>query len=221
MRLSRNSDIVPHFSLPKTVGLPLVTKLRELLEPEQMKALCNAPDTSRLAGMMHKALLHTMATTGARVAEIVGMKFADISLSTEDGRIGYIVMVAGKNKAEATPRSIGAGAYNAICEWLDARGKQTDVESEYIFTGFSGRGSRGPRSSHIHTVSAWATVQRYAEAVGLEHVKPHDFRRFVAEQLGTAAGIKVAQTQLGHANIATTAQYMRDKPVLGGTDDLF
>jgi hypothetical protein len=31
MRLSRNSDIVPHFALPKTVGLPLVTKLRELL----------------------------------------------------------------------------------------------------------------------------------------------------------------------------------------------
>ena len=194
------------------------------LEPEQMREICDAPDTSSLAGKMHKALLHTMATTGVRVAEIVGMKMSDISLSNKDGRIGYIVMVAGKNKAEPTARSMGAGAYNAICEWLAARDKETGVKSDYIFTGTRGNGgSREASSTPIHTVSAWEIVKRYAAAVGLDmqNVKPHDFRRFVAEQLGEKHGIKKAQTQLGHANIATTAQYMRDKPVLGGTDDLF
>jgi len=70
-------------------------------------------------------------------------------------------------------------------------------------------------------VSAWEMVQRYARKVGLEHIKPHDFRRFVGTQLAKK-DIRLAQKQLGHADISTTAKsYVLDGPRLGVTDDLF
>jgi len=194
------------------------------LSPEQMAALCEAPDTSTLAGKMHKALLLSLSGVGMRVAEAVNMRFSDISLETDGERVGYVVKIAGKNKAEATDRSISVKAYNAICEWLEARERETGVKSEFIFTGTRGNGgSREASSQPIHTVSAWEIVKRYAKAADLDmhNVKPHDFRRFVAYRMGKKHGIKAAQTQLGHANIATTAGYMPDDPVLGGTDDLF
>jgi integrase len=48
-------------------------------------------------------------------------------------------------------------------------------------------------------------VQRYANAVGLEHVTPHDFRRFVGTQLAKR-DIRLAQNQLSHKRIETTAK---------------
>ncbi len=63
-------------------------------------------------------------------------------------------------------------------------------------------------------------VQRYAAAVGLEHIKPHDFRRFVGTKLAKR-DIRLAQNQLGHKRIETTSQnYVLDAVRLGVTDDL-
>ena len=55
-------------------------------------------------------------------------------------------------------------------------------------------------------VSAWRTVQRYAAQVGLAHIKPHDFRRFVGTQLATRKGVHIAQQVLGHKDPRTTLQ---------------
>jgi integrase len=64
-------------------------------------------------------------------------------------------------------------------------------------------------------------VQRYAAKVGLEHIKPHDFRRFVGTKLAKR-DIRIAQKQLGHKSIETTARhYVIDGVALGATDNLF
>ena len=63
-------------------------------------------------------------------------------------------------------------------------------------------------------------VQRYANRLGLHHIKPHDFRRYVGTQLAKK-DIRLAQNQLGHKRIETTAQnYVLDSVRLGVTDDL-
>jgi len=181
---------------------------RTKISPEQMRSICEAPDAESLAGTMHRALLLTLAQSGLRISEAVTLTMAQIEYGADDsGRLGYTVSVMGKNKTEAEQRNIGTEAYNAICEWLAAREKLTDVDSEWIFTGFGGRGSRAPRSNHIHAVSAWEIVKRYAAAAQVEHVKPHDFRRFVGTRLVKEHGLRAAQKQLGHANIATTAKH--------------
>ena len=193
---------------------------RTAITPAQMRAITSAPDTTTLAGKMHHALLMTLAGSGLRVSEVVGLTSAQIQMGENDGLQGWTVLVAGKNKVTATARALSPAAKTAIDAWVSAR-SAAGVESDYIFTGFTGRGSRGLRSTPIATVSAWETVQRYAGVAGVENVKPHDFRRFVGTQLAKK-DIRLAQKQLGHASIETTAKhYVLDGAPIGATDNLF
>ncbi len=146
---------------------------------------------------------------------------AQIDFGVDDeGRTGWYVWVTGKNETEAGKRPLSAEAHRLIQSWLGARA-QVGVESDYIFTGFSGRGSRGPRTAPIRAGSAWELVQRYAAAVGLAHIKPHDFRRFVGTRLAKQ-DIRLAQKALGHKRIETTARhYVMDDLPLGRTDGLY
>jgi integrase/recombinase XerD len=94
------------------------------------------------------------------------------------------------------------------------------VDSDAIFTSFAGRGRRAT----VHPMSptaVWQAVQRYAAAVGLHHVKPHDFRRFVGTELAKR-DIRQAQKALGHTRIETTAKhYVLDELEVGLTDGLY
>ena len=64
-------------------------------------------------------------------------------------------------------------------------------------------------------------VSKYAVAVGLAHVTPHTFRRFVGTQLAKT-DIRKAQRALGHKRIDTTARhYVLDTLEVGLTDHLY
>ncbi len=73
----------------------------------------------------------------------------------------------------------------------------------------------------LSPVGGWLIVQTYARALGLAHIKPHAFRRFVGTQLARS-DIRKAQQALGHKRIDTTArQYVLDELEPGLTDDLY
>ncbi len=190
---------------------------RTKIKPSDMRKLCEQPDPFTPAGKMHRAFLLTLATTGLRIREAVTLTPAQISWGEVDGKTGWLVTVRGKNDVEPRKVALGVEAHEAIQAWLAAR----PVSSGWIFTGFGGRGSRDPQTTHIHPVSAWEMVKRYAKRAGLEHVKPHDFRRFVGTNLAKK-DIRLAQKQLGHKNINTTARhYVLDEVEPGITDKLF
>lgn len=193
---------------------------RTKISKEDMQRIIDAPDTATPAGMMHRALLLTLATSGIRISEAVTLKESQIEWHTdESGKSGWVIYVAGKNQVDEKPRALGSKAHLAIDSWLKTRAA-LGIDSEYIFTGFSGRGSRNPSDKPITRQAAWQTVQRYAKALGLAHIKPHDFRRYVGTQLA-AQDIRIAQNQLGHKRIETTAQnYVLDSVKVGVTDDL-
>jgi integrase len=193
---------------------------RTAITKTQMQAICDAPDRATLAGKMHHALLLTLGAGGMRITEAVTLQYGQIAWGEDDeGRQGWMVYIAGKNKVEPTPRPFSAKAKAAIDAWLQAR-SAAGIDAPYIFTSFGGRGDRAPSDRPMNRVSAWEMVQRYARRVGLEHVKPHDFRRYVGTQLAKK-DIRLAQVQLGHADISTTAKaYVLDGPRLGVTDDL-
>jgi integrase/recombinase XerD len=194
---------------------------RTAISPEQMRAICNAPSATSLAGKMHRALLATLAGSGCRISEVVSLTTAQMVHSTDDeGRSGWYLLVMGKNETEPGKRPLSDEAERQIREWLTAR-SAIGVDSDYVFTGFSGRGSRGPRCTPISPVSAWELVQRYSEAAGVPNVKPHDFRRFVGTRLAKK-DIRLAQRALGHKRIETTAKhYVMDDLPLGMTNSLY
>ena len=170
---------------------------RVRITPADMRKMCDAPDTSTPVGLRDAALLATLASTGARIASIAGLTIGQIS---KQGR-GYVVSIMGKNESEYRPVPLTVEAYKAIMAWIDRR----PAMSQHVFTSFSGRGNRAT-TEPMSEVSAWRTVQKYAAAVGLAHIKPHDFRRFVGTQLATRKGVHVAQQVLGHKDPRTTLQ---------------
>lgn len=192
---------------------------RTKILPEDMRRLCDAP-ADNLVGVMHRALLLTMASSGARISEVVTLKLTQIEKRTQGKKVGYVIVVSGKTDVGTREAPLGTEAYAAIQAWVKARAS-AGVTSEFIFTGFSGRGGRGLRTEHITTEAAWQTVKRYAEQCKLDFIKPHDFRRFVGTSLAKTDA-RQAQKALGHKDINTTYKhYVLDEMEVGLTDGLF
>jgi len=190
---------------------------RTKITPDDMRRLCESPDVTTLAGKMHRALLLTMASSGIRVSELVTLTPSQIERRQQGKKVGYIVRVTGKTDIDSREAPLSTEAWQAIQTWLAAR----PVSSGYIFTGFGGRGSREPQTNHIHQVSAWEIVKRYASKCGLESIKPHDFRRFVGTNLAKVDP-RQAQKALGHKSIDTTFKhYVLDEMEVGLTESLF
>jgi integrase/recombinase XerD len=128
----------------------------------------------------------------------------------------FFLEVLGKNQTAPRLAPLSHEAYAAVQAWLARR----PVQSAYVFTSFAGQGDRlTPRPMHIS--AAWRVVARYARDVGLQHVSPHSFRRFVGTELARK-DIRQAQKALGHQRIETTARhYVLDELAGGLTDHLF
>ena len=185
---------------------------RTRITPGQMRQLCETPDPRTLIGRRDRALLHTLATSGCRVSEVVTLTAAQ--LLSRDGN--FFLAVLGKNQTEARTAPLSHEAYASIQAWLARR----PVESAYLFTSFAGKGHR-PTARPMHLSAAWRAVQRAARRLELAHVKPHDFRRFVGTELARR-DIRLAQKALGHKRIETTArQYVLDELAGGLTDGLY
>jgi integrase len=185
---------------------------RTRITPGQMRQLCETPDPRTLIGRRDRALLHTLATSGCRVSEVVTLTAAQ--LLSRDGN--FFLTVLGKNQTEARTAPLSHEAYASIQAWLARR----PVESASLFTSFAGKGHR-PTARPMHLSAAWRAVQKAARRVGLAHVKPHDFRRFVGTELARR-DIRLAQKALGHKRIETTARhYVLDELAGGLTDGLY
>jgi integrase len=205
---------------PSAMKDKLKQNARTKIVSEDMRRLCDAPQADTLVGKMHRALLLTMASSGARISEIVTLKPTQIEARKKGKVESFVIIVSGKTDTGNREAPLSSEAFKAIQEWLTAR-SAVGVASEFIFTGFSGRGGRDPRSTHITTEAAWQTVKRYAEACQLAHIKPHDFRRFVGTTLAKD-NPRQAQKALGHKDIATTYKhYVLDEMEVGLTENLF
>lgn len=190
---------------------------RTMIMAVDMRRLCDAPNVDTLAGKMHRALLLTLASSGLRISEAITLTSRQIEPRQDKGRKGYLLSVLGKTDEHARLVPLSPEAYEAIQAWMEAR----PIASPWIFTGFTGRGSREPRSGRIHAVSAWKIVKRYANKCGLVSIKPHDFRRFVGTTLAKTDP-RQAQKALGHKDINTTYDhYVLDEIEVGLTDNMF
>lgn len=193
---------------------------RTRISPADMRRLCEAPDPNTLVGKLHRALLLTMASSGARISEVVTLKLTQIEQRTQGNKTGFVILVSGKTDAGTREAPLSTEAHEAIQTWIAARAA-VGVPSEWVFTGFSGRGGRSPRTEHITTEAGWQTVKRYAKSCGLDFVRPHDFRRFVGTNLAKVDA-RQAQKALGHKDINTTYRhYVLDEMEVGLTDGLF
>jgi integrase/recombinase XerD len=187
---------VREVALKERIRIPVV------ITPEQMEEITAQPDTDRLIGLRDLAMLLTLASSGLRVTSFCQLKQQQIVVGTS----GYQLMIRGKNDVDYSPVPLSASAYHAIQVWLAVR----LVPSEYLFTHFEGGEGAGPNArlsaELISDRSVRRIVRTYAQAVGLEGVKPHDFRRYLGTQL-SEIDVHQAMLALHHKNASTTLNH--------------
>jgi integrase/recombinase XerD len=179
--------------LPKALSVEEISKLIESTN--------NPADPSMLRD---RAILEILYGTGARVAELVSLEINDISKDLFDGEEITIVKLRGKGSKERLV-PIGRFALSALDDYLvrlrPTLASKNSQNERALF--LNARGTRLSRQS------AWTTVLRAAEAVGLQgRVSPHVFRHsYATHLLDGGADIRVVQELLGHASVTTTQIY--------------
>jgi integrase/recombinase XerC len=170
----------------------LTRRLPEILRPEEIIAVLEAPDESP-AGLRDRALLELLYSSGLRVSELCGLDIENVDLSER------LVRVMGKGRKERMV-PIGRPACEALRSWIAVRPKlATDPGS--LFVG--ARGKRlSPRSVRLRLDQAVLKG-----ALG-RHLHPHLLRHcFATHLLQGGADLRSIQELLGHSSLSTTQRY--------------
>lgn len=181
-------------SLPKTLTEAEVNRLMEAARSRGRNPVDRLRDT---------ALFELLYATGLRVSELVGLPVAAVR---GDPRM---ILVRGKgDKERMVPLS--APARTALAAWLAHRDAEDEAgrkagrpTSRYLFPGDG-------REGHLTRQYFHSLVKDVAVLAGLSpaRVTPHVLRHaFATHLLANGADLRVIQTLLGHADVATTEIY--------------
>ncbi|RJY08655.1 tyrosine recombinase [Aurantiacibacter aquimixticola] len=169
--------------LPKILSHGEIERLFARAEDE---AASDRPDALRML-----ALLELLYGSGLRATELVALPVSavprDAPFLTITGKGGQQRMVPVSRRAQA-----------AIARWMEAR---PDSGSPFLFPS---------RKAHIGRVRLYQLVKALAARADLDPAKisPHVLRHaFATHLLEGGADLRVLQTLLGHADIATTQIY--------------
>ncbi len=154
-----------------------------------------------------QAILETLYSTGARVSELVGMNWSDLSL--DEG----MVRLKGKGKKERLV-PIGHVAIEAIREYLAVTPVRANPATDKgAASPLDVRPADGPvfrnnRGGRLSVRSVERIVRRYGDRLQAGAVTPHTFRHsYATHLLDEGADLRVIQEMLGHASLATTQKY--------------
>ena len=175
-------------SLPRTLGGDEIERL-----------LTAAATHDGAAGLRMVALVELAYASGLRVSELLGLKVEAVR------RDPAFLIVRGKGGKERLA-PLNASAREAVKTWLIAReaarpGKTPD--SPWLFPSTSAKGHLTPRRFA-------QLLDQAAVDAGIDpaRVSPHVLRHaFATHLLEGGADLRVVQTLLGHADIATTQIY--------------
>jgi integrase len=174
-------------------------RLGNWLSVKQAQALLNAPDTSTKKGLRDRAILAVLLGCGLRRSEVAALTFGHIQ--QRDGRWCIVDLVGKHGRVRTVPMPTWVKV--AIDAWTSAAG----VVDGQVFRPVNRADE--VQATPLSEKVVWQLLQRYATAVGVPGIAPHDLRRTCAK-LCRAAGGELEQIQLllGHASVQTTERYL-------------
>lgn len=169
--------------------------LPRLLDHAAISALFATAEADACAGtpegLRLLALLELLYGSGLRATELVSLLIAAVP------RDAPFLTITGKGGVQRMV-PVSARAVRALSEWLAIRGKG----GRFVFPS--------PKGGHLSRVRLFQLLRDLAGRAGLdpETVSPHVLRHaFATHLLEGGADLRVLQTLLGHADIATTQIY--------------
>lgn len=175
----------------REVSAPRLPKrLVSFLPIDETVALLERPSRASPAGSRDTAILELLYATGARVAELCGLDWADLD------RVGASIRVRGKGAKERII-PVGDAALRALEAYLRARG---DGDGPLF---------RNLRGGRLTVRSVHRIVKARSRAAGLtRRVTPHTLRHtFATHMLDAGADLRLIQDLLGHSRLSTTQRY--------------
>jgi integrase/recombinase XerD len=181
----------PSPALPRPVAR---RPLPRLLDHGEIGALFARAESEALSGIPEKirmlALLELLYGSGLRATELVSLPLAAVP------RDAPFLTVTGKG-GQARMVPVSTRAKQALSRWLEVRAQGT----AWLFP------SRGKHLTRIRLFQLLKELAARAE-IAPEKVSPHVLRHaFATHLLEGGADLRVLQTLLGHADIATTQIY--------------
>ena len=185
-------------------------RLPRVLTKDEAERMIESPDADEgTVTARDQAILETLYSTGARVSELVGVNWSDLSL--DEG----MVRLKGKGKKERLV-PIGHVAIEAIRDYLAAapvRATRAAAQDAAPASTLTVKPADGPvfrnnRGGRLSARSVERIVRRYADRLQVGTVTPHTFRHsYATHLLDEGADLRVIQEMLGHASLATTQKY--------------
>ncbi|GLK49681.1 tyrosine recombinase XerD [Brevundimonas intermedia] len=191
----RTDDPSRRLDAPKQ-GRPL-PKLLSRDEIDRLLTASAARDAA--AGLRLVALVEMAYASGLRVSELLGLKVEAVRRDP-----AYLIVRGKGGKERLAP--LNAAAREAVKAWLiarDAKRKPEAPDSPWLFPS-SGR------TGHLTPRRFAQLLDEAAVVAGIDpaRVSPHVLRHaFATHLLEGGADLRVVQTLLGHADIATTQIY--------------
>lgn len=172
----------------------------DLITPEELSLLINAPDTKDLKGLRDRAILELLFSTGLRVSELCSLP-RDMSLKTDE------FSIRGKGD-KIRVVFISNDAKTAIKNYLD---KRKDIDDALFVQVANPNSEKSQKSKTLRLTprSVERIVKYYAIKAGIsKKVTPHTIRHsFATDLLSNGADLRSVQALLGHSNITTTQIY--------------
>ncbi len=172
-------------------------RIPQVLSPDNVTKLLDAPQVLDRFYRRDRALLETLYATGTRASEVVNLTINDVYLES-----GFCKCTGKGSKQRIVP--LGRFAINALRQYLDESRPAlvvTAPDAPWVFV------SRGGRM--LTREMLWVLVKKYVKRAGLNpKISPHSLRHsFATHLLAGGADLRSVQELLGHASIRTTQQY--------------
>jgi integrase/recombinase XerD len=180
------------------LGSPsLWTRIPQVLSPEQVTKLLEAPQPTDRYQLRDRAILETLYAAGCRASEVVGLTMADLHLDP-----GFCKCQGKGGKQRIVP--LGRPAVNALRAYIDGLRPKLVATQPTASRVFVSRGGK-PLAREM----LWVLVKKYVRRAGLHaKVSPHTLRHsFATHLLAGGADLRTVQELLGHASIQTTQRY--------------
>jgi site-specific recombinase XerD len=174
----------------------------EFLHTDEIQALLDTIDTSKVSGLRDRAIVELLYSTGLRVSEVVNLDRDRIDLIRRE------FMIRGKG-SKTRIVFISKHAAQMVENYLATRKDNWKP----LFISYSRPRNQGIKSLGEHKRLTALSIQNLVRVAALKagiqkHVTPHTLRHsFATNLLQNGADLRSVQELLGHSSITTTQVY--------------
>lgn len=183
----------------------VITQTNDLSD-EQIREVIQSVDTSKPAGLMHKAVLSLMFATGLRKSELIGLKLGDY---TEQDGFRVVQFMGKRGKVNRVPLHPTASYHiDRYILGMKERGKLASSD-EWLFQASRDNSGLGQVGNKLAPTSIDFIVKKYCSKIGVTtHITPHSARASVIGSLLEQGCDLYRVSQLvNHSNVKTTQGY--------------